>query len=198
MVIAVTVVSCKNRYSGTPLNISKPIPPFLLSEEQDSYSLKKSKRKYRREGVVKMACLVNVIAVAILILLGFVSGQVEVAKDDNIEPFALLCRIYNVAKNPPINYVDLEEPSEIVKEIDALNASLVDLNGPNETDQVENSSGVQRKPTHTRETAVAQAMIKCISQKAHTILEHIRRVNATRDIESVKAEIAQVIFGEGK
>ncbi|CCD13583.1 unnamed protein product, partial [Trypanosoma congolense IL3000] len=62
---------------------------------------------------------------------------------------------------------------------------------------MENSSDYQVQPTITRESAIAQAILKRITQKAHTILKEIKRVNATRDIEKVKAEFAKVIFGEG-
>ncbi|CCD14214.1 Variant surface glycoprotein [Trypanosoma congolense IL3000] len=143
---------------------------------------------------------VNVLLATVVICswCGYAVGQpgAEVKATDNAEQFALLCRIYNVAKNPPIHHVDLQDPLKIVKEIDVINASLVDPKWLNETDQVENSSGVQLQPTTTREAAVAQALIRRITKKAHNILEEIGNVNTTRDIEKVKSEFDQVIFGE--
>ncbi|CCD12089.1 unnamed protein product, partial [Trypanosoma congolense IL3000] len=142
-----------------------------------------------------MACLMNWIA-AFFIVVVFVRGQVEVAKDDNIEPFSLLCRIYNVAKNPPINYVDLEEPSEIVKEIDALNTSLVEPKLPNETEQMGNSWEAKLTSAVTKETVVTQLSLNQITQRAQKILEDIRKINVTKEIEKVKDEFHKVIFGE--
>ncbi|CCD14522.1 Variant surface glycoprotein [Trypanosoma congolense IL3000] len=121
----------------------------------------------------------------------------EVKGTDNAEQFALLCRIYNVAKNPPINHVDIQDPLKIVKEIDSMNGSFAEEKLVNETEQMGNSSGVQLSPTTTREAEVAQALLKRISQKAHNILKEIVKVNATRNIERVKTDFAQVIFGEG-
>ncbi|CCD13535.1 Variant surface glycoprotein [Trypanosoma congolense IL3000] len=146
-----------------------------------------------------MSCFMIVIAVVIFRLSECVSGQeqVNVQDNDNSEQFALLCRIYNVAKNPPIDNVDLQDPMKVVKEIDALNASLMDPKGFNETQQVGNSSGVQLKPTTTREAAVAQALVRRITQKAHTILNEITKLNVSEEIEKVKAEFHKVIFGEG-
>ncbi|CCD17312.1 Variant surface glycoprotein [Trypanosoma congolense IL3000] len=144
-----------------------------------------------------MACLINEIAIVILILLGFVSGQLEVAKDDNIEPFSLLCRIYNVAKNPPINYVDLHEPVEIVEEIHELNKSLLEEKGHNEEEDAGNNSEAQVKPTVTREATLAQLSLNQISQRAHTILDEIKKANITEETGKVKAEFNKVIFGDG-
>ncbi|CCD16718.1 unnamed protein product, partial [Trypanosoma congolense IL3000] len=143
---------------------------------------------------------VNVLLATVVICswCGYAVGQpgAEVKATDNAEQFALLCRIYNVAKNPPIHHVDLQDPLKIVKEIDVINASLVNPKWLNETDQVESSSGALQ-PTTTREAAVAQALIRRISQKAHNILDDIRRLNTTSAIENVKAVFAQVIFGGG-
>ncbi|CCD16555.1 Variant surface glycoprotein [Trypanosoma congolense IL3000] len=148
-----------------------------------------------------MPCLMNVIAVAVIICRFAkelsVQAQVNVQDIDNAEQFALLCRIYNVAKNPPIHHVDLQDPNKILEDIDSINASLAEEKQFNETEQAENSSYAQAKLNTTREAFVAQALLNQITQKAHTILEEIKRVNATRDIETVKAEFAQVIFGEG-
>ncbi|CCD16325.1 Variant surface glycoprotein [Trypanosoma congolense IL3000] len=140
----------------------------------------------------------SMIAISIITfnLLGVASGQVEVARDDNIEPFSLLCRIYNVAKNPPINYVDMEEGYNIVEEINALNRSLLEEERLHEKDDAGNSSEAQVKPTVTRDAAVAQLGLNQISQRAHTIWEKIKRMNVTKEIGNAKAEFAQVIFGE--
>ncbi|CCD16293.1 Variant surface glycoprotein [Trypanosoma congolense IL3000] len=143
-----------------------------------------------------MACLINWMAVVILVFLGFVSGQVEVAKDDNIEPFALLCRIYSVAKNPPISYVDLEEPLEIVREIDALNRSLFEEKRQDEEGDAGNNSEAQVKPTVTREAALAQLSLNQITRRAHKIWEEIKKENVEEKIEEAKAEFHKVIFGE--
>ncbi|CCD13946.1 Variant surface glycoprotein [Trypanosoma congolense IL3000] len=155
---------------------------------------------FRKESVI-MVCYMSVIAVAVVFgcFVRDVRAQAKgtITEGDNAEQFALLCQIYNVAKNPPIHHVDLEDPIKIVEKIDALNATFAEKTQFNETEPVENSSVAQVKPTATREAAVAQAMIRRIAQKAHTILEEIKKVNATRDIEKVKDEFAQVIFGEG-
>ncbi|CCD13207.1 Variant surface glycoprotein [Trypanosoma congolense IL3000] len=147
-----------------------------------------------------MAFFVNLLAVSVVtcsFIKHAVAQNAQVQNNDNSEQFALLCRIYNVAKNPPINHVDLQDPNKIVEVIDSINASFAEEKQFNETNQVENSSGVQLKPTTTREAAVAQALLSRITRKAHTILDEIRKLNATRDIEKVKAEFAQVIFGGG-
>ncbi|CCD14487.1 Variant surface glycoprotein [Trypanosoma congolense IL3000] len=146
-----------------------------------------------------MECFVRVIAVVIFNLLVGVKGQgqVNVQGVDNAEQFALLCRIYDVAKNPPIHHVDSQDPLMIVSEIDALNASFAYEKHINETENVGNSSDAQVKPTITREAAVAQAILSRITKKANAILREIIKVNTTRDIEKVKADFAQVIFGEG-
>ncbi|CCD14458.1 Variant surface glycoprotein [Trypanosoma congolense IL3000] len=147
-----------------------------------------------------MACLINVLAVVILILLGGVMGQqgAHVQANDNAEQFALLCRIYNVAKNPPINHVDIQDPLQIVNDIDSINASFDNEKWLNETEHTGNSEDAQLKHTTTRETTVTQAILRRITKKAHTILEQIGRVNATRDIEKVKTEFSQIIFGKGR
>ncbi|CCD15001.1 Variant surface glycoprotein [Trypanosoma congolense IL3000] len=147
-----------------------------------------------------MACFMIVIAVAFFFAsstTGVRGNSAVVQAGDNAEQFSLLCRIYNVAKNPPINYVDVQDPYEIVEEIDSINISVAEEKQFNETEPVDNSSVAQVKPITTREAAVAQATIRRITQKAHTILDEIRKVNATRDIEKVNDEFAQVIFGEG-
>ncbi|CCD16991.1 Variant surface glycoprotein [Trypanosoma congolense IL3000] len=174
---------------------------LFFSEGKLAYS-KTSQRKlkrFNREAVI-MVCFVNVILVAAMIC-NFVTDATaqgaQVQNNDNSEQFALLCRIYNVAKNPPINHVDLQDPLKIVKEIDALNSSLAEEKLFNETEQVGNSSDAYVKLTTTREAAVAQAILSRITQKAHTILKEIIKVNATRDIERAKANFTQVIFGEG-
>ncbi|CCD12122.1 unnamed protein product, partial [Trypanosoma congolense IL3000] len=145
-----------------------------------------------------MACFVNMIVVVIFSLFGCARGNngAEVRATDNAEQFALLCRIYNVAKNPPIHHVDLQDPNKIVKEIDALNASFVEPNLFNETEEPGNSSNPTLKPIITREAAVAQAIISRITQKANSILEKIKRVNITERIEKVNTEFARVIFGD--
>ncbi|CCD17448.1 Variant surface glycoprotein [Trypanosoma congolense IL3000] len=142
-----------------------------------------------------MAYFVNVIAV--FVIMGrAASGQLEVDKYDNVEPFALLCRIYNVAKNPPINYVDLEEPFEIVREIDTLNRSLLEEETHDEEENSGNNSEAQVKPIVTREAAISQLSLNQITQKAHTILDEIKKMEVTETIEKGKAEFDKVIFGE--
>ncbi|CCD14350.1 Variant surface glycoprotein [Trypanosoma congolense IL3000] len=144
-----------------------------------------------------MACFMNVIVVAVVVG-SVVSGQkeLEIDKDENIEPFALLCRIYNVAKNPPINYVDMEEADKIVEEIDALNTSVSEEMSFNESKQLWNGVDTQNLPTSARETALAQASLNQITQKAHTILDEINKMNLNKAIEKAKAQFSQVIFGE--
>ncbi|CCD14518.1 Variant surface glycoprotein [Trypanosoma congolense IL3000] len=146
-----------------------------------------------------MAFFMNAIAVAIFtcsIVKDTAAQGAQVQNNDNSEQFALLCRIYNVAKNPPIHHVDFQDPNKIVDDIDTLNSSLYEEKQHNETEHVGNSSDTQPKPTTTREAAVAQAILRRIAQKAHTILDEIRKVNATRNIEKVKGEFAKVILGE--
>ncbi|CCD16554.1 Variant surface glycoprotein [Trypanosoma congolense IL3000] len=144
-----------------------------------------------------MACFVEAIVVAIVVG-SIVRGhkELEIDKDENIEPFALLCRIYNVAKNPPINYVDLHEAANIVNEIDALNNSLVEPKWHNETEEMGNGGEAMISPGAMREAAVAQLSLNQITQKAHTILEEIKRINVTESIDNVKTEFNKVIFGE--
>ncbi|CCD15662.1 unnamed protein product [Trypanosoma congolense IL3000] len=146
-----------------------------------------------------MVCLMNVL-LAVVVICSIVKDAAaqgaQVQGVDNIEPFSLLCRIYNVAKNPPINHVDLKDPSEIVKDIDSLNASLAEEKQFNETEHVGNSSGAQPKSTITREAAAAQALMRRITRRAHTILEEIKKRNVTSEIEKIKAEFNKVIFGE--
>ncbi|CCD16294.1 Variant surface glycoprotein [Trypanosoma congolense IL3000] len=146
-----------------------------------------------------MSCLMNVILASTFLcsLWGEAAAQgAEVKSIDNAEQFALLCRIYNVAKNPPINHVDLTDPNKIVEDIDSINASLPEEKHINETEKLENSSDAHVKHSTTRDAAVAQALLSRITRKAHTIPDKIRKVNATRDIEKVKAEFPQVIFGD--
>ncbi|CCD14867.1 unnamed protein product [Trypanosoma congolense IL3000] len=142
-----------------------------------------------------MACFVHGIYIIILSFLGVMSGQLEVAKDDNIEPFSLLFRIYNVAKNPPINYVDLQEPAQIVVVIGALDRSLLEEERLNENEDTGNNAGAQVKQTLTREAALTKLSLNQITQRVHKILEDIRKINVTKEIEKVKAEFAKVIFG---
>ncbi|CCD14558.1 Variant surface glycoprotein [Trypanosoma congolense IL3000] len=147
-----------------------------------------------------MVCFVNLILVSAMIC-NFVTDATaqgaQVQNNDNSEQFALLCRIYNAAKNPPIDHVNLHDPLNIVKEIDALNASLAEEKQFNETENVENSSDAQLSHTTTREAAVAQAILKSITKRAHKILEVIKKVNVTEELENVKAEFDKVIFGDG-
>ncbi|CCD14366.1 Variant surface glycoprotein, partial [Trypanosoma congolense IL3000] len=147
-----------------------------------------------------MACLMNVLLASVVIcsIVKDAAAQgAQVQGVDNAEQFALLCRIYNVAKNPPINHVDLQDPVMIVDEIDAIKASFVEEKPLNKTENVGSSSDGQVTLTTTGEPAVAQALINRITQKAHIILEKIKKTNVTEEIEKVKAEFAQVIFGEG-
>ncbi|CCD16430.1 Variant surface glycoprotein [Trypanosoma congolense IL3000] len=143
-----------------------------------------------------MSFFKNVVAFLVMAVGSFVSGQVEVSKEDNIEPFSLLCRIYNVAKNPPINYVYLQEADKIVDEIDALNKSLLEEKRHNEEENSGNNSEASVKPIVTRETALAQLSLNQITQRAHKILEDIRKINVEKKIEEAKAEFHKVIFGE--
>ncbi|CCD17031.1 Variant surface glycoprotein, partial [Trypanosoma congolense IL3000] len=122
--------------------------------------------------------------------------ELEIEKDENIEPFALLCRIYNVAKNPPINYVDLQEADDIVKEIDALNTSVSEEMLFNESKQLWNGVDTQNLPTSAREAALAQLSLNQITQKAHTILDEIKSMSLNKAIEKANSQFSQVIFGE--
>ncbi|CCD14351.1 Variant surface glycoprotein [Trypanosoma congolense IL3000] len=146
-----------------------------------------------------MALFVNVLLASVVtcsLWVDVAAQGAEVKSVDNAEQFALLCRIYNVAKNPPINHVDLQDPNRIVDEIDAINASFSEKKQFNETEQVGNSSDAQVKRTTSREETVSQALLSRIKKKAHTILKEIRKLNETRNIEKVKSEFAEVIYGE--
>ncbi|CCD16273.1 Variant surface glycoprotein [Trypanosoma congolense IL3000] len=148
-----------------------------------------------------MVWFMTVIVVVVFTILEGVRGQqnnAQVQQVDNAEQFALLCRIYNVAKNPPIHHVDLQDPSKIVSEINAINASFTEDKRLNETEKAENGTDVELKHTTTREASVAQAILSRITQKAQNILDEIRKVNTTMDIEKTKTEFAQVIYGEGR
>ncbi|CCD16376.1 Variant surface glycoprotein [Trypanosoma congolense IL3000] len=185
-----------------PLSVSKFVYSSFFSLKEYQHTLKKSKKvkAFHQRGDHGL-CFVNamVVAAAICSHVKYAAAQgAEVKSMDNAEQFALLCRIYNVAKNPSINHVDLPDPLKIVNEINALNTSFTEDKQLNEADQMENSSDYQVQPTITRESAIAQAILKRITQKAHTILDEIKKVNATRNIEKVKAEFAEVIFGDGK
>ncbi|CCD11613.1 Variant surface glycoprotein [Trypanosoma congolense IL3000] len=142
-----------------------------------------------------MACFMYVIAIFV-VLESVVRGQTQVERDDNIEPFSLLCRIYNVAKNPPTNYVDLQDPNKIVQEIDALNASLVHPKLLNETQHVGNSWEAKLNSAVTKESTLAQLSLNQFTQRAHTILDKIKKTELTETIEKAKAEFHKVIFGE--
>ncbi|CCD12430.1 Variant surface glycoprotein, partial [Trypanosoma congolense IL3000] len=121
--------------------------------------------------------------------------EVSVSESDNTEPFSLICRIYNVAKNPPTNHIDLEEPLRIVQEVDALNTSLVEPKLHNETEQMVNSLEAV-KPTVTWEAALSQLSLNQITQKAHKSLEEIEKIKSSESLEKAKADFSQVIFGE--
>ncbi|CCD12121.1 Variant surface glycoprotein [Trypanosoma congolense IL3000] len=145
---------------------------------------------------MSMACFVNVITIFVVVV-SVVSGELEIDRDDNIEPFSLLCRIYNVAKNPPINYVDLREPVQIVEEIDALNKSLLKEQRHGEEEDSGNNSKTQLPHTTTREAALLQTSLNQITQRAHKILDEINKMDVTENIEKAKAEFHKVIFGDG-
>ncbi|CCD17080.1 hypothetical protein, unlikely, partial [Trypanosoma congolense IL3000] len=136
---------------------------------------------------------------AFVVIMGRVaSGQVEVAKDDNIEPFSLLCRIYNVAKNPPINHVDLQEADKIVEEIDALNRSLLEEKRPHEDDDVGNHSEVQVKPTHNAGSSTRPTQPQSVTQKAHKIPEDIKKMNGSQKLERQRLSSTKSSFGMGE
>ncbi|CCD16429.1 Variant surface glycoprotein [Trypanosoma congolense IL3000] len=148
---------------------------------------------------VNMKHMVHILLLAIAVgisVRGVRGSSAIVEGSDNAEQFALLCRIYNVAKNPPINHVDVEYPLKIVNEIDAINASFIEEKPHNETEHVGNGSDAQLSHTTTLEAAAAQAILRRITEKSHTILEEIRKNNVTEEIKNVKAEFAHVIFGE--
>ncbi|CCD16990.1 unnamed protein product [Trypanosoma congolense IL3000] len=143
-----------------------------------------------------MARFMNVIAIFV-VMGSIVRGDKEqqIDKDENIEPFSLLFRIYNVATDPPINHVDLQEADKIVQEIDALNTSLMEPKWVNKTEKLGSGVSAQINPTTTREPAVFQLSLTQISQRAHKILDGINKVIITENIEKAKAEFNKVIFG---
>ncbi|CCD17287.1 Variant surface glycoprotein [Trypanosoma congolense IL3000] len=178
-----------------------------------------------------MACLLELLA-SVAVVIGTLLGDAAVRgafiqSVDNAEQFALLCRIYNVAKNPPTNHTDLQYHLKIMEEIDAPNASLAEQKRFNEIEKVKNSGSLSEdsneaipaswpqrdagnnavttvasgkkhakvNPAATGE-ALARIRLRQITQKAHKLIEEIRRLNVTEEIEKAKAEFAKVIFGE--
>ncbi|CCD13807.1 Variant surface glycoprotein [Trypanosoma congolense IL3000] len=108
-------------------------------------------------------------------------GGLTVSQDDNSEYFALLCKIYNVAHNPPIKPVDTKEYQKIVDDINALSAAVNGKEGVN---------------TQSEEARSAQTQLVGITREAHKLLNEIRRVNPEGEVERARNTFNQVIFGE--
>ncbi|CCD16191.1 unnamed protein product [Trypanosoma congolense IL3000] len=159
---------------------------------KESYALKKSKVRYKKKN---MRWFMNVVVVFVMVVGITVSGQVEVAKDDNIEHFLLLCRVYSVTKNPPVTYADAKEVFKLVDGIDDLNTSFWDEKLFNETERIQTSGKARLNLGARKENAVAQLSLNQIVQKAHKILEEIEKIKNNEKIEKAKAEFTQVIFG---
>ncbi|CCD13262.1 Variant surface glycoprotein [Trypanosoma congolense IL3000] len=106
---------------------------------------------------------------------------VTVSQDDNREPYELLCRIYNVAHNPPIKPVDTKEYQKMVDDINALSDA---------------ANGKERVNTQSEETKSAQTQLIGITREAHKLLDEIKRVNPEGEVEKVKYTFNQVIFGK--
>ncbi|CCD16592.1 Variant surface glycoprotein [Trypanosoma congolense IL3000] len=104
-----------------------------------------------------------------------------VSEGDNRGPFELLCRIYNVAKNPPIKPVDTKEYQKMVDDINALSTA---------------ANGKERVNTQTEETKSAQTQLTGVTHEAHKLLNEIKKVNPEGEAERAKNTFNQVIFGE--
>ncbi|CCD17357.1 Variant surface glycoprotein [Trypanosoma congolense IL3000] len=109
------------------------------------------------------------------------TAEVSVKEGENREPFALLCRIYNVAQHPPIKPVDTKEYKKMVDDIDALNAA---------------ANGKERVNTQSEETKSAQTQLIGISRDAHKLLDGIKKVNPEGQVEKARNTFHQVIFGK--
>ncbi|CCD17577.1 Variant surface glycoprotein [Trypanosoma congolense IL3000] len=143
-----------------------------------------------------MVCVMNVISIFV-VLGSVVRGQVEVAKDDNIEHFALLCRIYNVAKNPPINHVDMKEGHYIVKEIDTLNKSLLEEERLYEKEDAGNFGDPSQTDRNGRNSTRPTQPQSNHPAGSHNYGGYYKK-NVPNEIQEAKAEFAQVIFGENE
>ncbi|CCD16715.1 Variant surface glycoprotein [Trypanosoma congolense IL3000] len=108
------------------------------------------------------------------------AGQI-VRENDNRGPFELLCKIYNVAQNPPIKPVDTKEYQKMVNDINALSTAANGKEGVN---------------TQSEETTSAQTQLVGISRDAKKILDAIKRENPEGEVEKVKYTFNQVIFGK--
>ncbi|CCD15238.1 Variant surface glycoprotein [Trypanosoma congolense IL3000] len=109
------------------------------------------------------------------------NGDVSVDGNDNREPYELLCRIYNVAHNPPIKPVDTKEYQKIVDDINALSAA---------------ANGKERINTQTEEAKSAQTQLIGISRDARKLLEEIKKVNPEGEAQKARNAFNAVIFGE--
>ncbi|CCD14184.1 Variant surface glycoprotein [Trypanosoma congolense IL3000] len=108
-------------------------------------------------------------------------SQVLLSQNDNQEPFQLLCRIYNFAKNPPIKPVDTKEYKKMVDDIDALSAAANGREGVN---------------TQTEEARSAQTQLIGITNEAHKLLDEIKKVNPEGEAERARNTFHQAISGE--
>ncbi|CCD13426.1 Variant surface glycoprotein [Trypanosoma congolense IL3000] len=109
------------------------------------------------------------------------NAKVSVVEGDNSEYFKLLCRIYNVAHNPPIKPVDTKDYQKIVDDINALSAA---------------ANGKERVNTQSEETKSAQTQLIGITREAHKLLDGIKNVNPEGEVERARNTFNQVIFGE--
>ncbi|CCD12838.1 Variant surface glycoprotein [Trypanosoma congolense IL3000] len=109
------------------------------------------------------------------------NADVSVNENENREYFSLLCRIYNVAKNPPMKPVDTKEYQKIVEDINALSAA---------------ANGKERVNTQSEETRADQTQLIGITREAHKLLDGIKKVNPEGEVEKVKNTFNQVIFGK--
>ncbi|CCD15369.1 Variant surface glycoprotein [Trypanosoma congolense IL3000] len=108
-------------------------------------------------------------------------GGLTVSQDDNSEYFALLCKIYNVAHNPPIKPVDTKEYQKIVDDINALSAAVNGKEGVN---------------TQSEEARSAQTQLIGVTHEARKLLDAIKKVNPEREAEMARNTFNQVIFGK--
>ncbi|CCD13779.1 unnamed protein product, partial [Trypanosoma congolense IL3000] len=109
------------------------------------------------------------------------NGEVSVVQGDNVKPFELLCKIYNVAQNPPIKPVDIKEYQKIVDDINALRAAANGKEGVN---------------TQTEASRSAQTQLIGISQEAHKLLDEIKKANPEGEAEKARNTFNKVIFGK--
>ncbi|CCD14393.1 Variant surface glycoprotein [Trypanosoma congolense IL3000] len=109
------------------------------------------------------------------------NAAVSVVQGDNVKPFSLLCKIYNVANHPPIKPVNTKEYQKIVDDINALSTA---------------ANGKERVNTQSEETKSAQTQLIGVTHEARKLLGEIKKVNPEGEVERARNAFNQVIFGK--